>query len=79
MEIKQGNRLISHIFREDNVNKNVDILLSFRRRICSVNSLEAPLISTSNDFPEHMFLWRNHTIEPRYLELAYFELPLISK
>ena len=27
----------------------------------------------------HTFIFFTYTVEPRYLELAYFELPLISK
>ena len=35
------------------------------------------VLTLSNVDPDQT--WQKDTVEPRYLELAYFELPLISK
>ena len=42
----------------------INIFVLFHKNICCGNSLEAPHRGASNEFPQHMFLWKNE--ENRY-------------
>ena len=39
--------------------KIIDIFLFLHKNICCGYSLEVPHWGTSNEYPQHMFLWRN--------------------